>query len=338
MSAVQSALSKKRSQTLDVLRGVAILIVVIAHAMQYAVLPGEESLLWMRFIRPFQMPLLFLISGWALAFSFPPRSNSVFLRKKIERLFVPYVVWMLVMYAISVLSGSGDFSIAGLWHEFVESDFWFLRALFLNYAVVWIGLLVWSKWFKEKKWGPMVVVIMGLVLVLLLRKIDLLRPTANGWFYQWFLTGYLAHVFVNKYRDRVALWMAKHGVRVAMVSAVILVALVVSVYFCNLSQNLVAYLSIPCICLLVVICVDRIPAFFSRLLAHWGVISLSIYAIHFCLFISVSARHVGLVEDWPFAARVLLFSIAWLLGCELLNWLFMKTGITRVLLLGEAKK
>lgn len=338
MSTAQPAVSKNRNQTLDILRGVAILIVVIAHAMQYAVLPGEESLLWMRFIRPFQMPLLFLISGWALAFSFPPRSNSVFLRKKVERLFVPYVVWMLVLYALTILSGSKSFSAAGLWQEFTCSEFWFLRALFLNYAVVWIGLLVWSKWFKDKRWGPMMAVIMGLVLILLLRKIDFLRPTANGWFYQWFLTGYLAHFLVNKYRDKVIPWIAKHAVAIALVSAVVILILAGSVYFCNLSQNLVAYLSIPCICLLVVIYAARIPAFLARLFAHWGVISLSIYAIHVCLFISVSVRNVELVAEWPFAARVLLFSVTWLLGCELLNWLFMKTRITRLLLLGEAKK
>ncbi len=338
MSTVQSDVSKKRSRTLDVLRGVAILIVVIAHAMQFSALPEEESLLWARFIRPFQMPLLFMISGWALAFSFPPRSNSVFLRKKAERLFVPYVVWMLVLYAVEILLGSKSFSMAGLWDEFIKSDFWFLRALFVNYLAVWVGLLVWNKWFKEKKWGPLVVVIMGLVVVLLLRKIDLLRPTANGWFYQWFLTGYLVHVFANKNRDRVVLWLTKYSGIIALVSAVVLLTLAVSVYFCNLSQNLVAYLSIPCICLLVVIYADCIPALLSRLFAHWGAISLSIYAIHSCLFITVSAPNIGLIAEWPYAARVLLLSVTWMLGCELLNWLFMKTRITRALLLGEVKK
>lgn len=326
---------RKRSSALDILRGLTMLIVVIAHAMQTSLLLGEESLLWMRFIRPFQMPILFLISGWALAYSFPPRSHAVFLRKKAERLLVPYIVWMLIFYLITICFNGVVFSYSGLFHELMESDFWFLRALFLIYFAVWIGVFINEKWGRGKKWVPVASVILGMGIILLIRKIDLFRPTANGWFYQWFLTGYLAHIITIRYREKISAFMERRRTAIVSVCCLILVSLASLVYVWDLSQNLVAYLTIPSICLFIIGIVNYIPRLISRVLIHWGNISLAIYAIHWCLFLWSGRLLAKGCPECPFALRVLLLTTAWMLGCEALNWLFLKLCITRRLLLGE---
>lgn len=330
-----SPVSQKRNVALDILRGLTMFIVVFAHAMQNSLLPGEESILWMRFIRPFQMPILFLISGWALAFSFPPRSHSIFIRKKAERLLVPYIVWMLIFYLILICFNGVTFSYAGLFHELMESDFWFLRALFLIYFVVWIGVFINEKWGRKKVWMPVATVILGMGIILLVRKIDIFRPTANGWFYQWFLTGYLAHVITIRYREKISSFMEHRRTIIIVSSSFVLSALLAIVYVWDVSQNLVAYLTIPSICLLVISITAYLPRLINKVLVHWGNISLAIYAIHWCLFLWTGRWLAEVCPEWPFAVRVILLTTAWMLGCEVLNLIFRKTKITRLLLLGE---
>lgn len=327
--------AKQRDDVLDILRGLTMFIVVLAHAMQHSLLPGEESILWMRFIRPFQMPILFLISGWAMAFSFPPKSHAVFIRKKSERLLLPYLVWMLIFYMICITDGSNVFTFNNLWREVIGSDFWFLRALFFNYLVIWIGVLVLEKWRIQSKWGPVITVVLGLVAVLLIRKIDAFRPTANGWFYQWFLTGYLAHVFSDHYRDRVRAFMNRYKVRIGLICGVLLITMACLVYLWDISQNLVAYVTIPCICFVVIGFSRILPPFISKLLSHWGAISLGIYAIHWCLFAKSASWFAKVVPNCPYVIRVLALTAVWMLGCEILIRIFKKTKVTRYFLLGE---
>ncbi len=71
---------------------------------------------------------------------------------KVERLFAPYIVWMLIFYLILICFEGELFSCAGFFHELMESDFWFLRALSLIYFVVWIGAFINEKWGKQKAW------------------------------------------------------------------------------------------------------------------------------------------------------------------------------------------
>lgn len=281
------------------------------------------------------MPLLFLVSGWAMAFSFPPRSHSVFLRKKTERLFVPYITWMLILYAINCLLGENVFNINTLMYEFMCSDFWFLRALFLMYFVVFICLFICEKLIANHKWSAPVSVILGLIVILLLRKIDILRPTANGWFYQWFLTGYLVHVLLKNFGEKFKAYMERKKNAISLVCGITIGAILVAVYFVDISQNLVAYLIIPSICCLVVYQSHYLPAFITKRLIYWGNISLAIYAIHCCLFIRSAIYFANVCPECPYSIRVSILTIAWLAGCELLNWLFSKIKATRFLLLGE---
>lgn len=82
---------QSREITLNVLRGVAILIVVLGHAIQVSLLEGENSFIWSKLILNFQMPLLFCISGYSAGFSFPSNNTKTFIMKKVKRLLIPYV-------------------------------------------------------------------------------------------------------------------------------------------------------------------------------------------------------------------------------------------------------
>lgn len=92
---------QSRNVSLDILRGIAILIVVLGHAIQINLQDGENALIWSRVILSFQMPLLFLISGYTAGYSFPAKDTKVFLMKKIHRLLIPYLSWEVLHYLIA---------------------------------------------------------------------------------------------------------------------------------------------------------------------------------------------------------------------------------------------
>ena len=78
-----------RNNTLDLLRGLAILIVVIGHAIQVNLSEGRNCFIWSNLILSFQMPLMFFISGYATGFSFPSSNPKRFIKKKVVRLLIP---------------------------------------------------------------------------------------------------------------------------------------------------------------------------------------------------------------------------------------------------------
>lgn len=66
---------QSRDITLDILRGIAIFIVVLGHSIQASLLSDESSFVWSKLILNFQMPLLFCISGYTAGFSYHPEKQ-----------------------------------------------------------------------------------------------------------------------------------------------------------------------------------------------------------------------------------------------------------------------
>lgn len=60
---------KDRDYAVDLLRGIAIIVVVIGHAMQVCVGGGYHTAI--EIIKSFQMPLMFFVSGMSLVYGYP---------------------------------------------------------------------------------------------------------------------------------------------------------------------------------------------------------------------------------------------------------------------------
>lgn len=82
------AILKQRILWVDVLKGIAIMLVVTGHS---AVECGLNH--WAYFIYSFHMPLFFLLSG----FLFTPRPEKEYLRKSARRLLLPFAAFVLLM-------------------------------------------------------------------------------------------------------------------------------------------------------------------------------------------------------------------------------------------------
>lgn len=78
----QSDSGKSHELWIDVLKGIAIILVVYGHNCT------DNS-----FVQAFHMPLFFLLSG----FLFSPKPTPIYFRRSVARLVVPYIVFIIVI-------------------------------------------------------------------------------------------------------------------------------------------------------------------------------------------------------------------------------------------------
>lgn len=331
-----------RSGALDLLRGIAILIVVIGHAIQVNLLQGQTSFIRSYLIIPVQMPLLFFISGYTTGFSFPSKNPGLFIRKKAVRLLVPYLSWESLHYFIAAALPI-DYRRLGVTEflrEILVSDFWFLRMLFLFFVITWLAdVLVHLLHRENNAWAPVIALLVLSPAVMLAERVPLLSQSADLWYYQWFVCGYAAFHVLRDERVR-RLWGIRRFRRAAVGASLVAMA-VTTVILTQRTMRPRLVCVILCFGICIAVCgLERvIPAPIRDFCANIGRNTLPVYAIHWCLLFSPLMRiqlYTGLFSGWLLAISSALTAAAWTLLCVLLTRLLRRTRLTRVLLLGEA--
>lgn len=168
MTATAEALPRTRDVSLDVAKGLGIILVVVGHAWRGLESAGMIGDAWLfqlvdRLIYNFHMPLFFLLSGmtfqaWALKRPYPEAAFS-----RVTRLLWPLVLWTYLFYAAKLAAGDAANTQVHGWQSLLffplppRDHFWFLWALFLQQlavlaliravghplgATVWAGLAV----------------------------------------------------------------------------------------------------------------------------------------------------------------------------------------------------
>ena len=134
-----------RNQGVDLIKGGAIILVVLGHAIQAHVDRFDNNLLF-RLIYSFHMPLFMILSGW---FACPEQPRK--LKRTSIRLVLPVVSWYLVGYLLHRQYRTialSDFILD--WVKSPDAGLWFLWVLFLCHLwllVAWViarWLCVWS--------------------------------------------------------------------------------------------------------------------------------------------------------------------------------------------------
>lgn len=140
---------------IDVAKGLGIIAVVVGHVFP----PG----LLHNLIFVFHMPLFFFISGYL----FKPKEDKAFVAAKAQQLLVPYVFFLVVVYALQnqAIFASGGFSfsegvllwskaaLGGRWLYGHTSAFWFVPVMFI--------VLLSANWLLRKT-GPSTVLFISL--------------------------------------------------------------------------------------------------------------------------------------------------------------------------------
>ena len=84
-------MNKERNELLDLLKGFAILLVVLGHAVQYNLTKTFDSHPIFRVIYSFHMPLFMFISGYVSCISFKGSTRQ--LLSRLRTLILPFWSW-----------------------------------------------------------------------------------------------------------------------------------------------------------------------------------------------------------------------------------------------------
>lgn len=142
---------QQRNPIVDIIRGFAMLLVVLGHTMSGTVSEYSDSLLF-QIIWTLQMPLFIIISGYVTRYSRPLTDASgfwKFIKKRTLAYMLPWLVWTILVRGL--IFGQADFLNIKhlLWH--MDSGYWFLVTIWTISMIFGIADCLSNKWFKDKK-------------------------------------------------------------------------------------------------------------------------------------------------------------------------------------------
>lgn len=144
---------KSRNRTLDVLKGVAIILVIVGHSIQRGLIVNYDQVSIWKLIYTVHMPLFFAVSGYIASLSHK-KINVLYLKNRFWRLIYPKIVWTLLLYIASPIkfTGLSDINFPPSFSEFLKDiiihpDFivWFLYVLFMIEIIIKIGQTLFEK-------------------------------------------------------------------------------------------------------------------------------------------------------------------------------------------------
>jgi fucose 4-O-acetylase-like acetyltransferase len=192
-----------KNPTLDIAKGIAIILVVYGHVIQHSMEPWSAQDFFLnpvfKIIYTFHMPLFVFISGYLMAYSLNRKSEQDVLKSRCKSLLVPCVflgvLGTIMAYVLNIIFGNntGRIDLAGdLANQLLKPSVWFLYTLFVLSALLIISVKL------EKRFGAIIFTVIYLLLLSI--------PYNNyfdlyyiKWFYLFYFSGY----FFNKYNIKI---------------------------------------------------------------------------------------------------------------------------------------
>lgn len=192
-------LVENRKDMIDILRGIAVFLMILGHAIQYG-----SGQLWInsesyfdnyifKFIYGFHMPFFMLISGYLFVYSLNKNSFWGVFMKKLITLLLPIFMWSVLYNIFIRVIYNGqiiDVTFVKQLIWYIISSFWFLWAVFFCSTVV----LVINRFFADN----IFIYSIGFVLTFLIP--DSYNFHLYKYMYPFFVIGYLLHTNFDKVR------------------------------------------------------------------------------------------------------------------------------------------
>ncbi len=183
--------------TISVVRGIAIILVVLGHVIQRSLDPiGQDFFLdpVFKIIYTFHMPLFIFISGYVMFFSLKRRALSEAFIARCKSLLVPFIAWsilgVITALFLNVIDGKTvnlkEFPFALANDLFLHPMIWILSTLFISSALLLFSIML------EKRFGIISYFVICLI-VLAVPLNDLFSFYYIKWFYLFYLAGYFAN-------------------------------------------------------------------------------------------------------------------------------------------------
>lgn len=207
---------KQRNVTSDVIRGFAIITVIIGHCIQQG--NGLEyytdSLYWSnklyQFIYSFHMPLFMILAGWFAFYSFSKvegnrKAQGLLLGSRVVRYVLPIFLWTIFEYVrgyiLNVRLGNETAHFPGIIPMFFRTfitNLWFLWAVLICFLIVY----VMHFYLKDNIWVYLVLFLLMFVIT----------DEYNLGVYKYMAPYYIGSFYVNMNKER--LLASKAGLRV----------------------------------------------------------------------------------------------------------------------------
>jgi len=192
-----------KNPTIDIAKGVAIILVVYGHVIQHSMAPGTREFFLnpvFKVIYTFHMPLFVFISGFLMASSLNRKSVGDVFVARVKSLLLPFMslvfLGTIITYVLNRIFGY-DIASVNITGSLVDQLFfkpsvWFLFTLFAL-----SGILAYSVKLEKYFGGVIFAVIYFLLMIIPYNEYCALYYIK--WFYPFYLAGYL----FNKYNVKV---------------------------------------------------------------------------------------------------------------------------------------
>jgi len=324
----------KRDTVISICKGIAIILMVVAHA---------EAPSWLcKFIFEFHMPLFFITAGYFFSLKYLD-NEATFVKKRVKGLYLPFVKWSVffllihnLMFKIGILNEIYGNEMGGVthpytWHQiqqnlwniftamggydqFLCGAFWFFRGLFVASILYLIIYKVFDSCISSsryKKWIPYLICVVMLLLCGWktyegLRVITLVQGGYRdmmGCFF--FGCGFIFRQYAEGYQAAIK----RYG---AIVWSSLIFGVVVYLFSHHLTANMnwrsnyTQFLSLPIPALLgflmtynVSMLIDKKDFWLKRFLVYTGNHTLNIFIFHI-----VSYKVVSLIKIWYYALDI----------------------------------
>ena len=152
----------QRIVSLDLIKGIAILLVIIAHCIQFG--SGQEYLRnelffdnsIFKFIYSYHMPLFMIVSGYLSYFTLFRNPFLIVLKSRFTKLLIPILIWQtiwLLCFEDSLFTDSNK----SIWLSYINTQ-WFITSVFINSLFV----LLCKKLFNDSLYVYIGVIIVSL--------------------------------------------------------------------------------------------------------------------------------------------------------------------------------
>lgn len=186
-------MKKSRNTYLDIVKGVAMLLVVCGHSIQYgngvSYLDSEQYFdNWLyKFIYTFHMPLFMLVSGYLFCYSINKYDTATLLKNKFRGLLLPIFSFGVIVWFVPIIkwiAGNGVEGVPCKFFSFVFLNYhlWFLWSVLLNSIIT---ILV------HKLNDPLYIYVVIWFLLMLIPEQCL--HGLYSWTYPFFVMGYIAN-------------------------------------------------------------------------------------------------------------------------------------------------